>query len=187
MDLQQVQLLPRPSEVGLRNRNSVWNIIMLMSTTRTWAEEIRCTSTQPSLERSKQNQEFVWRSRCPLHVRAQFAACFCVFHFLCPCSRMRHSGSRYPSDFGHMIWSMCGRGQYVRKGNGFTEEAGGSDSGLVYVTLTENSEGHVGVSGESDTPTSPAPPPSPPTTVSLLMASPHTAFPPQSCLVHLTH
>lgn len=158
-----------------------------MSTTRTWAEEIRCTSTQPSLERSKQNQEFVWRSRCPLHVLAQFAACFCVAHFLCPCSRMRHSGSRYPSDFGHTIWSMCGRGQCVRKGNGFTEEAGGSDSGLVYVTLTENSEGHVGVSGESDTPTSPAPPPSPPTIVSLLMASPHTAFPPQSCLVHLTH
>lgn len=153
-----------------------------MSTTWMWAEEIRCTSKLPSLERSKQNQEFVWRSRCPV---AQSA--FCVAHFLCPSSRMRHSGSRYPSDFGHTIWSMCRRGQCVRKGNGFTEEAGGSDSGLVYVTLTENSEGHVGVSGEPDTLTSPAPPPSPPTTVSLLMASPHTAFPSQSCLVHLTH
>lgn len=35
---------------------------------------------------------------------------------------------------------MCGRGQCVGKGKGLTEEAGSSDSELVYVTLTENSE-----------------------------------------------
>ncbi len=47
------------------------------------------------------------------------------------------------------------------------QEAGSSDSGLVDVTLTENREGHVGVSGEPDTPTSPAPPPSLVTAISL--------------------
>lgn len=67
------------------------------------------------------------------------------------------------------------------------QEASSSDSGLLHVTLTENREGHVGVSGEPDTQTSPVPPPSPSTTISLLMALPHSLFFSQSCFVHLSH
>lgn len=49
-------------------------------------------------------------------------------------------------------------------------EDGSSDSGVVYVTLTENREGHVDVSGEPDKPPPTPLPPSPGTRVSFLMA-----------------
>lgn len=70
---------------------------------------------------------------------------------------------------GHMIWSMGGVSVSEREKDSqrCRQEAGSSDSGLVDVTLTENREGHVGVSREPDTPTSPAPPPSPSATICL--------------------
>lgn len=67
------------------------------------------------------------------------------------------------------------------------EEAGSGDSGLVDVTLTENREGHVGVSGEPDTPTRSAPPPSPSTAITLVMALTHSLFLSQPCFVRLSH
>lgn len=77
-------------------------------------------------------------------------------------SRAKHPGSCYPSDVD--TWSdLWGGGFSVREKDSQRrrQKAGSGDSGLVDVTLTENREGHVGVSGEPDTQTNPAPPPSP--------------------------
>lgn len=67
------------------------------------------------------------------------------------------------------------------------QEAGSSDSGPVDVILTENREGHVGVSGGPDALTRTAPPPSLSATISLSVASPPNLLLSQSCPVHLSH
>lgn len=64
------------------------------------------------------------------------------------------------------VWWSGGGGHGVR--GRIRRGAGGSDSGLLDVTLTENREGHVGVSGGAET--RPSPTPDPPT--------PHPPFPP---------
>lgn len=69
--------------------------------------------------------------------------------------------------YGGVSVSVKGRDSQRRR-----QEASSGDSGLVDVTLTENREGHVGVSGEPDTQTIPAPPPAPSTAIPLLMVLP---------------
>lgn len=96
-------------------------------------------------------------------------ACSCKAYFLCPLAEWDIL-FLLPVWCGHMIWSMWGSLCQERDSQRRRQEAGSSDSGMVDVTLTENREGHVGVSGEPDPPRNPSPPPSRSTAISLLMA-----------------
>lgn len=94
-----------------------------------------------------------------------------------------------PVRCGHMIWSMVGGwGQCVVERERFTEAPSAGRQQWFrtgWCHFDREQRGHVGVSGEPDTPTRPAPPPSLSATIS--PSVPHSLLLSQSCLVHLSH